>query len=121
MPVALALRVQPGAVQSFEPVAVFDAAQKSFVARPIDLGPETDQVFLVLFCTGLRNRSDLSAVKVTIGGVEMSINYAGPQLQFFGLDQINVFLPPSMAGRGDVDVVITVDGKMANKVGVRFK
>lgn len=92
-----------------------------FDPAPIDLGPEGDIVFLALYGTGFRNRSALSAVKVQIGGTEMTINYAGPQLQLVGLDQINVFLPRSLAGRGETDVVVTVDGKAANTVKVNFK
>jgi hypothetical protein len=52
---------------------------------PIDLGPATDQVFLILYGTGLRHQS-------------------------------NVRLPRSLAGRGEVDVVMMVDGKAANTV-----
>ncbi len=121
VPVALALRVQPGAVQSYEPVAVFDAAQNSFVARPLDLGPETDQVFLVLFCTGARFRSTLSAVTVNIGGVNAQVVYAGIQPDLVGLDQVNVRLPRSLIGRGDVDLTLIVDGQTANAVRVNFK
>jgi uncharacterized protein (TIGR03437 family) len=36
------------------PVAQFDAATARFVATPIDLGPEGEQVFLILFGTGFR-------------------------------------------------------------------
>jgi len=42
--------------------------------------------------------------------------FAGPQGQFTGLDQINVQLPASLAGKGEVDVVLTVDGVVANTV-----
>jgi uncharacterized protein (TIGR03437 family) len=38
-----------------------------------------------------------------------------------GLDQVNVQLPRSLAGRGDVDVVLTVDGKIAIMVRVNIK
>jgi uncharacterized protein (TIGR03437 family) len=62
-------------------------------AAPIDLGPEVDQLYLVLFGTGFRRRSALSAVSVKIGGVDVTINYAGPQLQLVGLDQINPARP----------------------------
>ncbi|MGH9840109.1 MAG: kelch repeat-containing protein, partial [Blastocatellia bacterium] len=48
---ALALHIKADGSQQLEPVAQFDAAQNRFVARPLDLGPETDQVYLVLFGT----------------------------------------------------------------------
>jgi uncharacterized protein (TIGR03437 family) len=43
---------------------------------------------------------------------------SGPQPQFAGLDQLNVKIPHELAGRGEVDVVVTVDGQTANVVRV---
>ncbi len=53
-----------------------------------------------------------------IGGGEAPVNYAGPQGGFVGLDQINVLIPRSLAGRGVVDVVLTVDGIPADTVQI---
>ncbi|MGH9855758.1 MAG: hypothetical protein ACREBD_38480, partial [Blastocatellia bacterium] len=92
-----------------------------FVAAPIDLGAATDRVFLVLFATGVRHRSALSAVSVKIGGVNTDALYAGPQGDFVGLDQLNVALPRSLAGRGDVEVFVMVDGKESNALKVSIK
>ena len=36
------------------------------------------------------------------------------RVRYFGLDQVNVKLPKSLRGRGEVDVVLTVDGVAAN-------
>jgi uncharacterized protein (TIGR03437 family) len=44
--------------------------------------------------------------------------YAGSQPQFSGMDQINLRLPRSLAGRGELDVFVTVDGKRANTVRI---
>lgn len=118
---ATALRVRADGSQSFEPVASFDAAQSRFVSVPIDLGPDTDQVFLVLNGTGIRGRSSLAAVTATVGGTAARVDYAGLQGVFVGLDQINVLLPRSVIGRGEVDVVLTVDGKLANTVKANIK
>ncbi len=122
---AVALRVKADGAQVFEPVARFDSAQNRFVAAPIDLGPDlgaaTDQVFLILFGTGLRFRSSLAAVNARIGGTDAQVTAADAQGQFVGLDQINVRLPRSLIGRGNVDVTLIVDGQMANVVGVNFK
>ncbi len=117
---AVALRIR-GGVQSFEPVAQFDPAQNRFVPTPIDLGPETDQVFLVLFGTGLRSRSALSAVSLTVGGAAAEVQAAGAQGEFAGLDQVNGRLPRSLIGRGEVDVALTVDARTANVVRVSIR
>ena len=117
--------VKADGTQIYEPIARFDQAQNKFVAVPIDLGPDlgnaTDQVFLLLFGTGFRNRSALSAVTCKIGGTDAEVLYAGLQGDFVGLDQSNVRIPRSLKGRGEVDVVMTVDGKAANTVRVNLK
>jgi uncharacterized protein (TIGR03437 family) len=118
---AVALRVKPDGRQIFEPIAQFDPAQNRMVAIPIDLGPEGDQVFLILYGTGLRSRSSLSAVAARVGGMNSQVLYAGVAEGFVGLDQINLSLPRSLAGRGTVEVSLTVDGKQANPVTMAFK
>lgn len=118
---ATVLRVKADGSQSYEPVTRFDSAQGKIVAVPIDLGPETDQVFLLAFGTGFHKPSALSAVSCKIGGTNTEVLYAGPQGDFVGLDQANVRIPRGLKGRGEVDVVLTVDTKLANTVKVNIK
>ncbi len=118
---ATALRIRADGSQQFEPVARFDAAQQKFVAVPIDLGSETDQVFLILFGTGIRLRSALSAVSAKLGGSDAQVTFAGAQNDFVGLDQVNARIPRSLIGRGEVDVVLTADGKPANIIKASVK
>ena len=117
---AVALRVRNG-VQTFEPIARFDTVQNRVVAIPLDLGAENEQVFLLLYGTGIRFRSGLSAVNVKIGGTDAQVTYAGPLDGLVGLDQINVGLPRSLAGRGEVDILLMADGTTANMVKVAIK
>lgn len=118
---AVVLRVRDGGAQSFEPIAQYDVSRQQFVSVPIDLGPATDQVFLILYGTGWRSRSNLSAVTVKIGGTDAETLYAGLADGFVGLDQLNVRAPRSMVGRGEIDLLLTVDGKTANTVKVSFR
>jgi uncharacterized protein (TIGR03437 family) len=37
------------------------------------------------------------------------------------LDQVNLRLPRSLAGRGEVELALTVDGREANRVKVQIK
>jgi uncharacterized protein (TIGR03437 family) len=83
-------------------------------ALPVDLGSAGDVVVLVLYGTGLRGRTGLDQVTATIGGVSVPVLFAGAQGQFPGLDQINLTIPRSLAGRGMVDVVVTVEGQATN-------
>jgi uncharacterized protein (TIGR03437 family) len=123
---AIALRIGSDGTRSYEPVAQFDSFKNRFAPAPIDLGADSgdsgDQVYLILFGTGVRNRRAHSAVICKIGGVDAPVSLAGAQGEFAGLDQINIGpLPRSLAGRGEVDVVLTVDGKTANTVSVNIK
>jgi len=118
---AFAWRIRTNGAQQFEPIARFDPAQNRYVAEPIDLGPETDQVFLILYGTGIRFHSGLSGVSSSIGGESSEVTFAGAAPGFVGLDQINMRLPRSLAGRGEVSVSLSVDGKPANTVGVNIR
>jgi len=118
---ALALKVTADGARTTEPTFQCGAGAGSCVAVPIDLGADTDQVFLLLFGTGIRGRSVLAAVNARAGDAPAEVLYAGPQGEFAGLDQVNVRLPRSLAGRGELDVVLAVDGKTANPVRIRVK
>jgi uncharacterized protein (TIGR03437 family) len=118
---ALVLRVRSNGSQSYEPAASFNAGQNLFVSTPIDISPAGDQVFLLLFGTGVRFRSDVSTVSVKIGGVDAGVSFAGAQGQFVGVDQVNALIPRSLIGRGETDLVLMVDGKTANTVRVNIK
>jgi uncharacterized protein (TIGR03437 family) len=72
-------------------------------------------VYLTLYGSGLGGASSVTA---TIGGVPASVSYAGAQGSFAGLDQFNILVPPSVLGRGKVDVVVTANGKASNPVNV---
>ena len=114
-------RAHADGTHTFGLIFEFDSGSGVFVARPVDLGAEDDEVFLVLFGTGIRNRSDLSAVTATVGGEPVDVTFAGEQGEFVGLDQINAGpLPRSLIGRGEVRIVLTVDGLVVNVVTVTF-
>jgi uncharacterized protein (TIGR03437 family) len=90
------------------------------VNTPIDLGSSTDQTFLSFFGTGIRNRSNATAVTATIGGQSAEVLAAVAQGQYPAFDQANVRIPRQLVGRGEVNVVLTVDGKAANIVTVNI-
>lgn len=117
-----AVRVDSTGAQT--PLAAFryDDATQSFVALPLSLGAATDQVHLTLYATGVRRVSKLSDVSVTVGGETVPVTYAAAQSEYPGLDQINAGpLPRSLAGRGEVAVVVTVEGNRANRVTVAIE
>ncbi len=117
---AVALRVRSDGSQLYEQVAQFDPAQNKFVSRPISLGSDTDQVFLILFGTGIRRHDDLSQVKVSLGGAEVGATFAGAQGHFTGLDQVNVPIARSLRGRGEIDVILRIGAQTANTVSINI-
>ncbi|MGH9841237.1 MAG: endonuclease/exonuclease/phosphatase family protein [Blastocatellia bacterium] len=121
VPAAAVLRVRADGSQSYEPAARLDPATSRFVPAPIDLGAATDQVFLILYGTGLRNRSSLAGVTAKLGGTDGQVLFAGAQAELAGLDQINILIPRSLAGRGEIAVAIMVDGNAANEVRINIK
>lgn len=119
--VATALRVKADGSQSYEPIAQFNPTTSRFELLPIDLGPETDQVFLVVFGTGFRQRSALSAVIANLGGTNAEVLFAGAQGDLVGVDQVNIRIPRSLAGRNAIDLLLNVDGITANTVSLGIK
>jgi uncharacterized protein (TIGR03437 family) len=116
-----ATRFRGSAQQAMEPLARFDAAQGRWIPVPVDLSFTTDQVFLTLYGTGFRLRNPNGTVTARVGDVACQVTYAGTQRGFEGLDQANILLPNSLAGRGTVNVVVTIDGQDANTVSVTIK
>jgi uncharacterized protein (TIGR03437 family) len=115
----VALTVAADGTQSTQAIFDQNAPAGSRTAIPIDIVQPDSQVYLLLFGTGMRNASERSA---TIGGVEVPV--AGPEAlgQDSGLDRVNLGpLPSSLAGKGDAEIVLTVDGKTANRVTVNLK
>ena len=116
---AVAVRVAPGGAQT--PVNVFQCSGSTCTTAPIDLGATGDTVFLTLFGTGIRKTSAVSNVRATIGGADAPVLFAGAQGEFAGLDQVNLQVPASLRGRGDVPVVLTVDGQTTNTVTINIR
>ena len=85
------------------------------VTEPITVGPASEQATLILYGTGLNSATPVTA---TIGGNAVPVAYAGAQGTFQGLDQINIPLPASLAGAGQVDVIITAAQKPSNPVNI---
>lgn len=125
VPAGILVRAR-GTAQQTEPLVRLDPATNRFVVIPIDLGPATDVVVAVLFGTGWRQRQRLENVEVLIIGgtlppISAPVSFAGAVPGLIGLDQLNVTLPRSLVGRGSVDVVLTVEGKVANVLKLNIR
>jgi uncharacterized protein (TIGR03437 family) len=56
-----------------------------------------------------------------MGGTYVQVFYAGMQGELTGLDQSNLLIPRSLAGRGEIDVTMMVDGQMTNMVKINVQ
>ncbi len=93
--------------------------------RPVSAGTAQTPNWIVVFGTGIRNApaanpndTDLvaEAVTATIQGIPAWVTYAGPSSGFPGVDQLNVVIPPQLAGAGQVTLRLTVNGIASNAV-----
>lgn len=73
--------------------------QDTCLLRTLSFGQPQDQLFLSIYATGLRNLKK-SDILVTANGVDLPVDYLGPQGYFVGLDQVNLRIPRTLAGSG---------------------
>lgn len=124
---AVVLRIKSNGAQIFEAVSRFDQAAGGFVPVEIDMGTAAgDLVYVLFYGTGFRKRTSAGNISVNLGGAIRALNPgnfedAAAVDGFIGLDQANVLLPASLAGRGVINISFTVDGKPSNTIQLRIK
>ncbi len=101
------------------PIQVYKVSGNAVVANPINLGSASDQVYLELYGTGIQ-AAGTSNVHVTVGGTSVPVQYAGKS-SFTGEDQVNILLPHSLSGSGNVTVQMTASGIEANPVQITIQ
>jgi hypothetical protein len=79
-----------------------------------------------LFCIdgvaeSVRNHSGLANVRAKIGSEYAEVTFAGAEGILPGVDQVTLRLQPSLRGRGEVSVELSVDGRAANTVRIKLK
>ena len=121
VPAAYLVRVRADGSLSNEAVSQLSGGRQ--ITKPIDLGPEGEHVFLVLFASGISHASDPNSdnnlsenIRVVLGGSEAAPAFAGRQGYFVGLDQINVEIPRSLSGRGKVSLAIAATGFSSSRL-----
>jgi uncharacterized protein (TIGR03437 family) len=115
---AYALRVSADGSQTAQPIY---SQNNTGLISPIaiNMGSSTDKVYLILYGTGF-DTAGTSNVMVTVNGVNAPVLYAGPAGSV-GLDQVNIQLPASLAGKGNVNVQLTAAGVAANPVQITIQ
>jgi uncharacterized protein (TIGR03437 family) len=111
---AYAVQVSSTGAQTVLPVYTTNSSG-AVVASPIPLSGGT--TYLVLFGTGIAG-GGTALTSATINGVSAPVIYAGSQGGENGLDQVNIQIPASLAGKGNVNVQLTTEGIAANPVQI---
>lgn len=116
---AVALRVGADGQRSAVLVARYDNDRRAFTADSVDLGGDADQVYLLLFGSGLRRATTVTA---TLAGAAIPVLGFAPQSETPGLDQVNIGpVPRAQAGRGEAEILLTADSVRANPVTAAFR
>jgi uncharacterized protein (TIGR03437 family) len=118
---AVVVRVAPDGSQTRQLAYDCSAGAGRCVPAAIDVSPG-EEVFLLLFATGIRGRTNLGAVRM-LPFLEQyfEVLYAGPQSEYPGVDQINLRIKARPPMPGDLPLQLFVDGRPANEVTVRFR
>ncbi|MFM8393088.1 MAG: IPT/TIG domain-containing protein, partial [Acidobacteriota bacterium] len=80
----------------------------------IEPGAAGDELYLVVYGTGLRGQGAGTRITALLGGLAAPVDFAGGQADYAGLDQVNIRLPRALldelGGRGRVQLTLVVDG-----------
>jgi len=94
-------------------------SSNAVVPFPIDVAAANTQIYLEMYGTGIRNATN---VAVMVGGVNVPVLFSGSAPGYAGVDQVNIGpQPASLAGQGNVNIVLTADGQAANTVNVAIQ
>jgi uncharacterized protein (TIGR03437 family) len=111
------LRVAGDGTQTTGPLFEFNADQTKLVEKPLDLGPESDKVYLILYGTGIRGVAGAANVGASVGGRGTPVVYADAHAEFAGLDQVNVGpISRELIGRGLISIQVVAASKSSNSV-----
>ena len=93
-------------------------AARSCLGSPLSQGASTDTLYAALYGTGIRGAT---TVQCFVAGQSVPVLYAGPVSADAGLDQVNISIPKSLAGSGNVRVYLIADGVASNVAGLTLQ
>jgi uncharacterized protein (TIGR03437 family) len=100
------------------PLSAYQCSAAGCAATAIDLPANVTDLYLILYGTGIRYHTTISA---TIGGAPAPVEYVGAQSQFPGLDQVNLHLRGQIHLSGSQALSLKVDGIESNTVQILFR
>lgn len=94
------------------------SAPRSCLGTPLSTGDSTHNLYVELYGTGIRNAA---SVQCFAAGQNVPVIYYGAVASDAGLDQVNIQIPQSLAGAGDVRLYLVADGVASNVVGITIQ
>ncbi len=104
----------PGAILN----AVTYAAAPFLTVTP-EIAGSDQRTRLAVYATGLRYAASVGRQRhgtPSGNSYTLTVEYAGPAPGYFGLDQVNIVLPPDLDGAGVVSLFLTADASASNVV-----
>lgn len=102
-PAGVLLRIPAGSTeQKYEALSKFDAVANKVTGNVIDLGPEGERVFLVLYGTGLRAATPQNT-RLLLGSTQVIPQSVSTVAGLAGLEQLNVQIPRSLLPKTTAD------------------
>ena len=97
----------------------YQVVNGAIVAKALNLSGCAKTV-LQIYATGM-DQATASGVTAAIGGTAATVESAGPEGSWPGLDQIDVDIPASLAGRGRVPLTLSAGGMTSNTAYVNIQ
>jgi uncharacterized protein (TIGR03437 family) len=94
------------------------AALQIYPGSPIAIPSNATDLYIVLYGTGIRNFHSISA---SLGSTIAGVQFAGPQPQFPGVDQVNLHFNQLAGLTGTQTLLLVVDGSSSNPVTIQFQ
>jgi uncharacterized protein (TIGR03437 family) len=115
---ASALRIRRWWIEPMSAFSCEPGIPLSCLSSPLALGGNPDPVLVFLAGTGIRGAGSVLAY---VAGQPVPVLYFGPQGQYTGVDDVVVWLPPSLAATGESSVYLVADGKVSNMTTVNIQ
>lgn len=114
---------------TFDGVVLENIFNPDGTEKDVNAGTKARPNILILYTTGVRNTPAANpndgngvaeAVTVKFQGVPGQVLFAGPAPGFVGLDQINVAIPPELAGLGSIRIVVSANSRASNITTIKL-
>jgi uncharacterized protein (TIGR03437 family) len=112
-----ALYSPSGAIAPQSVFACNPPTARSCLPAPLSVGGSSGTLYVSLYGTGIRGAA---SIECFVGGQTVPVTYFGKSA-YPGEDQVNISIPQSLAGTGDVRVYLVADGVASNVVGLKVQ